>query len=202
MSDEQIAIRNAEVADIGLMAALAMSTADYLYPHLFGKHAERHVESLFHYTGTLNGYDKAHIVTVNGKAAGMAHGFSWRRQRVENLATYLAYVRVLRLRALKAGLIISGAPGWFGKAQEGEYYLYYLAVHADFQGRALGRRLLAHIEALARQEACRALSLDVKVSNAGAIALYHKFGFAIEHESAVNPLCPDIEHVYRMKKVF
>jgi putative acetyltransferase len=56
-----------------------------------------------------------------------------------------------------------------------------LCVHDDFHGRGIGTALLgALVEAADRWFNLRRLELAVHVDNAPAIALYKKFGFAIE----------------------
>lgn len=59
----------------------------------------------------------------------------------------------------------------------GEAHVSTIATHPDFRGLGLGELLLAGMirHALARE--ARELSLEVRVSNAPAIALYEKYGF-------------------------
>jgi len=56
-----------------------------------------------------------------------------------------------------------------------------MAVHDDFIGRGVGSALLAAALDLAdRWLALRRIELDVYIDNPAAIALYEKFGFALE----------------------
>ncbi len=59
----------------------------------------------------------------------------------------------------------------------GEADMMNLAVHEEYRRRGLGRQLVqALVERLA-QQGCRMLLLEVRVSNAPAIALYEQLGF-------------------------
>lgn len=59
----------------------------------------------------------------------------------------------------------------------GEADMMNLAVHEEYRRRGLGRQLVqALVERLA-QQGCRMLLLEVRASNAPAIALYEQLGF-------------------------
>ena len=53
-----------------------------------------------------------------------------------------------------------------------------IAVHPDFRRRGIAEALVAELEAALRQRGSRALTLEVRDSNAPAIALYEKLGFS------------------------
>jgi len=55
--------------------------------------------------------------------------------------------------------------------------IHDLAVHRDYRGRGVGRKLLAAVEQLARQLGCCKLTLEVKHENTGAKRLYERIGF-------------------------
>ena len=55
--------------------------------------------------------------------------------------------------------------------------LYSIAVHPRAAGKGLGRALLAEIEQVARERGAQVLSLEVRVDNSAAIALYERAGF-------------------------
>lgn len=56
--------------------------------------------------------------------------------------------------------------------------LHDIAVHPDFRGRGLGKRLLAEVERLARELGCCKLTLEVLEGNQVAQAAYSASGFA------------------------
>jgi ribosomal protein S18 acetylase RimI-like enzyme len=55
--------------------------------------------------------------------------------------------------------------------------LHDLAVHPNFRGRGVGRTLLKHIEAHARQMNCCRVTLEVRRDNHTAQSLYQSEGF-------------------------
>jgi ribosomal protein S18 acetylase RimI-like enzyme len=59
-------------------------------------------------------------------------------------------------------------------------WLYYLAVHRDFQGRGHGRRLMAEAERLLRERGCPKLNLLVRNDNEGVLAFYRELGYTID----------------------
>jgi len=58
-----------------------------------------------------------------------------------------------------------------------EVSLLDLAVHPEERGKGIGRFLLNHVVEEAALRRVEAVWLEVRVSNAGAIGLYGKFGF-------------------------
>ena len=59
-----------------------------------------------------------------------------------------------------------------------EAHVTTLSVHPDHQGQGVGTRLLAALVHEARARGTKALTLEVRVSNEPAQALYRRFGFA------------------------
>ncbi len=58
-----------------------------------------------------------------------------------------------------------------------EAHITNLAVAQDSQRQHIGTRLLAHLAEVSTARGCRAMTLEVRMSNAPAQQLYHKFGF-------------------------
>lgn len=58
-----------------------------------------------------------------------------------------------------------------------ELHLLNLAVELAYQGKGLGKRLLNHLIALAKQRSCSSILLEVRVTNQRAIAVYKVAGF-------------------------
>ena len=61
-----------------------------------------------------------------------------------------------------------------------ELHINTIAVRPEFRGRGIGRQLLAFVLNDARERGARRALLEVRASNAAAIALYSAFGFRTE----------------------
>ena len=87
-----------------------------------------------------------------------------------SLRTSRAYVvaRVDGVVVGYAGLMFSGDDG----------HVTTIAVDPMWHRAKIGTRLLAELARLALDRGCRNLTLEVRVSNVGAQALYERFGFA------------------------
>ena len=59
----------------------------------------------------------------------------------------------------------------------GECHILNLAIHPDWQGRGLGRKLMNRLLGLARQHQADTAFLEVRESNEAALALYRSMGF-------------------------
>lgn len=63
----------------------------------------------------------------------------------------------------------------------GEVHILAIATHPDHRRGGLGARLVAHALAEGRRSGCTLATLEVRRSNAPAIALYERAGFATVH---------------------
>lgn len=52
-----------------------------------------------------------------------------------------------------------------------------VAVHPDYRRKGVGEALIRMLMQMLRERKCECLTLEVRASNAGAIALYEKLGF-------------------------
>lgn len=90
----------------------------------------------------------------------------------------------IRLCAEIDARVVGNATLDVGKARRAHCALLGIAVHDAFQGRGVGRALLAAIvEHADRSLGLRRIELEVYTDNAPAIALYRKFGFVEEGRS-------------------
>jgi ribosomal protein S18 acetylase RimI-like enzyme len=55
--------------------------------------------------------------------------------------------------------------------------IHDLSVHADHQGKGIGRKLLDHVKRFAQEQGCGSMTLEVRVDNWPARKLYDSFGF-------------------------
>ncbi|SON53686.1 putative acetyltransferase [Hartmannibacter diazotrophicus] len=101
----------------------------------------------------------------------------------------------------------TGMPPVFVPLQElenlvpGSFYVNVLATYADFRGRGLGARLLAHADTLAGGQD---MSIIVSDGNRGAMRLYERHGYhAIAERPLVSPegwSCPGSRWVLMVKR--
>ena len=61
-----------------------------------------------------------------------------------------------------------------------ECYIANVAVFPEYRRRGIGDQLLLYAEQRAQESGCSFISLEVRVSNSGAIALYEKHGYEIQ----------------------
>ena len=82
----------------------------------------------------------------------------------------------LWLVAVDAGRVV----GYVGSQTVlGEADMMNLAVHEDYRRQGLGRQLVEALISRLSQQGSHILMLEVRVSNAPAIALYEKLGFQV-----------------------
>lgn len=65
----------------------------------------------------------------------------------------------------------------FFRKRSGVARLYSIATHHAARGQGVGAALLDAIEQLAHRRRCRALRLEVRTDNPGAIRLYERLGY-------------------------
>ncbi|MGQ9659874.1 MAG: ribosomal protein S18-alanine N-acetyltransferase, partial [Thermochromatium sp.] len=99
-----------------------------------------------------------------------AYAFPWGREIFEDClkAGYSCWIGEIET--------IQVAHGVMSVAVE-ECQIFNLSVHPDWQRRGLGRRMLRHLLRLARRRGAKTAFLEVRVSNAAALALYRAEGF-------------------------
>jgi ribosomal-protein-alanine N-acetyltransferase len=92
---------------------------------------------------------------------------------LDELARDWARVDVARDGA--GGRVVGFCNYWLVKD---EVHLLAIATHPDRRRAGVGRTLMDHLLALARERASRLVTLEVRRSNQPAIALYERYGFA------------------------
>jgi ribosomal protein S18 acetylase RimI-like enzyme len=65
----------------------------------------------------------------------------------------------------------------FFRKRSGVARLYSIATHHAARGQGVGSALLDAVEQLARRRRCRALRLEVRTDNHGAVRLYERLGY-------------------------
>ncbi len=100
----------------------------------------------------------------------------WTRQIFrEELARDWAYLEVVRERLPSGGSeVVAFCNYWLVRD---EVHLLNIATHPERRRRGYGRFLMEHLLDFARRHKCRYITLEVRRSNEGALALYRSFNF-------------------------
>ena len=67
-------------------------------------------------------------------------------------------------------------------------YVDVLVVAPEAEGQGVGRALLDHVEAWAREQGCLEVVLDVFAGNEAATAFYERCGYRPDHVRMAKPL--------------
>ena len=96
----------------------------------------------------------------------------------------------------------SAVAGYIGTQEiAGECYITNIAVHPEYRRSGIAQALLSVAIAGAMERVCAFITLEVRVSNMPAIALYSKNGFTVAGERRDFYTKPD-ENAYIMTKYF
>jgi ribosomal-protein-alanine N-acetyltransferase len=96
-----------------------------------------------------------------------------------SLALFLSELALRTTRAYRVARAAGSVVGYAGLMWSGDdAHVTTIAVDPAWQRHKVGTQLLLHLAELARARGARNLTLEVRVSNLGAQALYHQFGFA------------------------
>ena len=96
-----------------------------------------------------------------------------------SLSLYLSELAMGTSRAYYVALLGGDVVGYAGlMVAAGEGHVTTIGVDGTWQRRGIGRRLLLELARTARERGAEDLTLEVRVTNTGAQALYHEFGFA------------------------
>jgi ribosomal-protein-alanine N-acetyltransferase len=88
-----------------------------------------------------------------------------------------------RLDVARAPAVVGFCNYWLVTDPEGrgELHIHSIATHPDHRRAGIGGALLAHMLAEGRAVGCRLALLEVRRSNAPAVAMYEHAGFRIAH---------------------
>lgn len=95
-----------------------------------------------------------------------------------SLALFLSELSLRSSRAYFVARVGGTTVGYCGLMLTGEEaHVTTIAVAPEWQRAKVGTRLMLHMATVARQRGARQWSLEVRMSNSGAQALYYRFGF-------------------------
>ena len=105
---------------------------------------------------------------LNNEHAAYSHPWTQGNFRTSLNGTDYCCLVLADQRPVGHGILSTGA---------GEAHVLNLCIHPEQQGAGLGRELLSHLLAQAAAGKVRSVFLEVRASNAAAIALYDTTGF-------------------------
>jgi len=95
-----------------------------------------------------------------------------------SIGLYMSEIAQPATRAYYVAFVGAELVGYAGMmVVVGEAHVTNIGVAPEWQRHGVGRRLLVRLAREARQRSAQHLTLEVRVSNVGAQALYHEFGF-------------------------
>src|SRR5271165_5254978 len=128
-----------------------------------------------------------------------------------SIGLYMSEIAQPSTRAYYVATVGSELVGYAGMmVVVGEAHVTNIGVAPEWQRHGVGRRLLLQLAREARRRSAQHMTLEVRVSNAGAQALYHEFGFvpagvrknyyAEVHEDAIVMWAHDVDtEAHRMR---
>lgn len=153
--------------------------ADYLFGADDAERARAVMGRMFRLRRNLFSFEFADVVMLGEKPAGLVVTFPVKTMQSLELPTAYQLARTSGLAALLRMLIRSRPLAGVKEAEDDEYFVPHLAVLPEFQGRGLGKILLAGAESKAKQAGFATIALTVEVNNERAISLYASQGFDI-----------------------
>ena len=98
-----------------------------------------------------------------------------------SLALFMSELSLRTSRVYVAARIDGAVAGYAGLMLTGdESHVTTIAVDPDWQRHKVGTRLLAHLVRASLARGVRHMTLEVRVANVGAQAMYRRFGFEVE----------------------
>ena len=161
---------------------LAIIAADGLFKLLFGSKQAQLLQFLYLQENTNNSYQRTYFITQSNVVLGEITAYTYRDYQKYNSTTEKLIIHFLSWRVIRLLLVLFLLRLFkitLSGVAEDEMYIESIAIYEPYQGRQLGKQLLMHIEQVARNQRCTALSLDVDAQNKRAIKFYQRFGFVI-----------------------
>lgn len=166
---------------MGPLASYWMGVDSELPAHRILQHMFGGVENLF-------SHRFATAATVDGQLAGLELSYAARSMKALEVRTLLTFLTA-------AGPVMTARMAWrsyplqsITEAATDEYFLAHLGVLPEFEGRGLGRQLLASAEVRARTAGAGRITLTVDAENERAMRLYERAGFAVTGSVSLEPL--------------
>ena len=172
-----------------------------VFHEMLGSAAPRFLESVFVEPGHDLSYERVLIAERDGEIVGMASSHTTadharESRRSAGIVARTARVRIVRMAAVR--LFHDRLYSFMDVHEDGDSYLQAIAVGPEHRGKGVGRILIDAVGDRAVAAGSRRLTLDVDVTNHGAIALYRRMGWEIMRSSRPLPRGLGGTSVHRM----
>ena len=177
--------------------------ADYLFGSDNAQNAQKLIKNLFQAKSNRFSYQFTEIVTVAEKPVGLVIAYSGKLMKSLKLPMAL---HLIRLRGILGFLnFIQRSFSMIGikEAESDEYFISNIVVLPDYQGKGLGKYLLAQVEKQAIAQGLDKISLTVDVDNERAFSLYKQTGYKVIEVVEIESLRKRLGYTgfYRMQKI-
>ena len=194
-----VTIRKAVTSDAEEFSKFMVMSAPY-FLKLFGEKIEIVLQHLFCEHSNLFSFEHTYFMEVNGKKAGMLLSYDWKIKKQENVRTGLLLFKFLRFNMPRKIWMLIKFNQKIGNLPKDTYYISNLAVHPEFRGKGLSKKLMNFAENKARNKKVRILILDVEQENITAVNLYKKLGYNILEKLTINSFKDEQLNFFRMVK--
>ncbi len=156
---------------------LALSTGESFLKNAFKPDTENILTQLYLNQDNSFSHINVKYAQVNGKPVGMMLSYPGSLHLKNQLKTAVKIVKhYIRNKIIPNHNIIKLA-FFFGPLKKTDYYICFLAVHPEYQGRKIGSKLLEYARMEAAKTNCNRIMLEVEEKNSLALKFYINKGF-------------------------
>lgn len=207
MSDAAVTIRPAALSDADLAADLIYLTmgieADWLFGQEAGVSTHDVLTGLYRHRNNRLSHCFAYLACLDGCEAGLLLAYPGRLLKRLDWMTGLHLVRIFGLPATLRVARCQADYEDLVESKADEFYISNLAVRPEYQGRGVGKVLMAYAERLACENGLQKCSLIVAFGHDPARRLYDHLGYrTVERYEITHPYVAEGSGGYeRMVKV-
>ncbi len=179
---EKIEIRKSIKSEVAIAVPLIYSSGPPSFEYVFKNDKVSAIDFLkyaFVRAGGEFSYDNHYSLYLNGKMVGIGSVFDAKQSAAFTMYDGKNILRFYRLKSL--GVIRRGlqVEGLIELPKKNEIVLAHLGIHADWQGKGLGTKLINALMEKANKDADSCFVLDVSEENPRAKVLYNRLGFVV-----------------------
>jgi ribosomal protein S18 acetylase RimI-like enzyme len=181
-------IRHAQAKDAEAAGPLIFSSAENALARMFDVREQHHslgfIQHAFTFSNGQFGYTNHRVIDVDGQAAAIVSAWhtelsdSFHQATLHSIASYFGLIDSLDV-IHRCQFLQDIIP----PPKKDEWCIGHFAVSPLHRRKGLGRKLLAHMQALAANNGKRKITLDVELGNQEAIKFYLDSGFVFAEKT-------------------